>query len=129
MSEATIAELERRIEVLERALAVAQPRLRRMPGLMSAIIWAVAVDTGQTARDLMSNRRHRPLVEARHTIMWLARELTPLSLPQIARALGKTDHTTVMHGIARVEERRQADEAYADRLADLRATLEETLCG
>lgn len=96
---------------------------------MGAIMWTVALDAGVTVRDLMSDRRKQPLAEARQMAMWLARELTPLSLPQIGRALGDRDHTTIMHGIERIEQRRQADAAFAARLDDLKTTLEETLCG
>jgi hypothetical protein len=42
--------------------------------------------------------RRAPIVEARHAAMYLARDLTGRSYPQIGRALGKRDHSTVIHG-------------------------------
>lgn len=47
--------------------------------------------------------------------MYLARRLTPLSLPEIGRRFGGRDHTTVLHGVRAVETRLAAD----DRLAAL----------
>ena len=54
--------------------------------------------------DLISARRQRRIVEARHVAMWLMRRYTPLSHPQIAQALGRSDHSTAMHGVRKVEQ-------------------------
>jgi len=54
--------------------------------------------------DLVSFRRQRRVVDARHVAMWLMRRYTPLSFPQIARVLERHDHSTVMHGVRKVEE-------------------------
>jgi len=61
--------------------------------------------------ELVSKSRSRPLVTARQIGMYVCRELTDLSFPQIAKAFGKGDHTTVMHAVSKIEaqmrERRQ----------------------
>lgn len=47
--------------------------------------------------------RKRKIARPRQITMFLARELTALSLPQIGRALGDRDHTTVLHGVRRIK--------------------------
>lgn len=53
--------------------------------------------------DLLGQSRSRPLVAARQIAMYLCRDLTPLSLPKIGDAFGGRDHTTVMHGVAKIQ--------------------------
>jgi chromosomal replication initiation ATPase DnaA len=72
----------------------------------------VSKATGVSVLDIVSERRHPPFVTARHMCMVLLRELTPWSLPRIARALRRQDHTTVMHAL-----RTWPDRAARDPLA------------
>jgi chromosomal replication initiator protein len=53
--------------------------------------------------ELLSASRTRPLVIARQIAMYVCRELTDLSFPQIAKAFGKSDHTTVIHAVQKIE--------------------------
>ena len=70
--------------------------------------------------DLVSPRRQRRIAEARQVAMWLMRRYTPLSFPQIARALERHDHSTVTHGVRKVEEAlERARRGENDRLAAL----------
>ena len=57
--------------------------------------------------------------------MYLTRELTELSLPEIARAFNRRDHTTVMHAIKRVEEGTTRDPVLARDLEDLSTALKD----
>jgi len=52
--------------------------------------------TDLTRNELLSGRRSKEFVHARHIAMYLAREYTTLSFPQIGRAMNK-DHTTVYY--------------------------------
>jgi len=52
--------------------------------------------------ELISNRRNANLVFPRHIAMYLAKKLTPYSLPTIGRRFGK-DHTTIIHALRKVE--------------------------
>ena len=61
---------------------------------MERIIRSTCTVTGITRNELLSGRRPAEFVHARHIAMYLAREYTTLSLPQIGRAMNK-DHTTV----------------------------------
>lgn len=82
----------------------------RRPGepSMRQILLAVSLTTGISLIDLKSPRRSVPIVRARMMFFWLARYLTSFSLPQIGRFVGGKDHSTVMHGIAKVNSRRKA---------------------
>ncbi len=55
--------------------------------------------------DLTSNRRSRNIVLPRQIAMYISRELTDLSLPEIGASFGGKDHTTVMHACAKIKEK------------------------
>jgi chromosomal replication initiator protein len=59
--------------------------------------------------DMMSARRAREVARPRQVAMYLAKKLTPRSLPEIGRRFGGRDHTTVMHAVKRIDELRAAD--------------------
>ena len=61
--------------------------------------------------DMYSKKRTRNLARPRQMAMFLAKELTDLSLPEIGQAFGGRDHTTVLHACRKIEELRQADQA------------------
>jgi chromosomal replication initiator protein len=56
--------------------------------------------------------------------MFLSKQLTSRSLPEIGRRFGGRDHTTVMHGVRRIEELRAQDGQIAEDLEMLRRALE-----
>lgn len=69
------------------------------------VILDVCDRRGLTMAELISPRRNAVLVWARQEAMWECRRQTSASLPQIARALGREDHTTAIHGIRKHQER------------------------
>jgi chromosomal replication initiator protein len=69
-------------------------------------------------QDLLSQRRHRSVVWPRQIGMYLAKQLTARSLPEIGRRFGNRDHTTVLHAIRKIDALLPGD-------AKLRATIEE----
>jgi chromosomal replication initiator protein len=56
--------------------------------------------------------------------MYLAKQLTSRSLPEIGRRFGGRDHTTVMHAVSRVAELMQHDTGFAEDVELLRRMLE-----
>ena len=72
---------------------------------MAGIIEEVAAKHGYLVTELKSPRRHRGLVLARQEAMWRCKMETNNSFPEIARALGGRDHTTILHGVRRHAER------------------------
>ena len=75
--------------------------------------------------ELSSNRRAQAVVRPRHVAMYLAKQLTSRSLPEIGRKFGKRDHTTVMYAIRRIEELRPKDPALDEDVENLRKSLED----
>jgi chromosomal replication initiator protein len=56
--------------------------------------------------------------------MYLAKQLTARSLPEIGRKFGGRDHTTVMHAVRRIEELKATDPSFAEDVELLRRMLE-----
>ncbi|MCA8932334.1 MAG: chromosomal replication initiator protein DnaA, partial [Rhodospirillaceae bacterium] len=74
--------------------------------------------------DMHSARRARAVARPRQVAMWLCKQLTPRSLPEIGRKFGGRDHTTVMHAVRKIEELSATDASFAEDLELLRRTLE-----
>jgi len=74
--------------------------------------------------DMHSARRARNVARPRQVAMYLAKQLTSRSLPEIGRKFGGRDHTTVMHGVKRVEQLRETDAAFAEDIDLLRRMIE-----
>ena len=74
--------------------------------------------------DMHSARRARAVARPRQVAMYLAKQLTSRSLPEIGRKFGGRDHTTVMHAVKKIEELRQADSAFCEDVDLLRRMLE-----
>src|SRR6056297_3248077 len=74
--------------------------------------------------DLVGPKRVRTFARPRQIAMYLCKQLTTRSLPEIGRHFGGRDHTTVMHGVRRIEELRKQDAQIADDVDLLRRSLE-----
>ncbi len=74
--------------------------------------------------DMSSARRARAVARPRQVAMYLAKQLTSRSLPEIGRKFGNRDHTTVMHAVTRVGELMDRDAAFAEDVELLRRMLE-----
>ena len=74
--------------------------------------------------EMIGPRRLRTFARPRQVAMYLCKQMTSRSLPEIGRRFGGRDHTTVMHGVKRVEELRNQDAQIAEDLEILRRTLE-----
>ena len=74
--------------------------------------------------DMHSARRARAVARPRQVAMYLAKQLTSRSLPEIGRKFGGRDHTTVMHAVRKVEELRKLDSGFCEDVDLLRRMLE-----
>ena len=74
--------------------------------------------------DMIGPKRLRTYARPRQIAMFLSKQLTSRSLPEIGRRFGGRDHTTVMHGVKRIEELRAQDGQIAEDLEMLRRALE-----
>ena len=81
------------------------------------ILETVATTVGIELKDLTGSSRKKALVKARHIAIFLIRENTSLSLPEIGRLMGNRDHTTIYHAHQKIQKEK-------DFQPDLKNTLE-----
>ena len=74
--------------------------------------------------EMTSERRARAVARPRQVAMYLAKQLTTRSLPEIGKKFGGRDHTTVMHAVRKIEELMLADAALAEDVELLRRMLQ-----
>lgn len=74
--------------------------------------------------DIIGPKRLRSYARPRQVAMYLCKQLTSRSLPEIGRRFGGRDHTTVMHGVRRIEELKNTDGQIAEDVEILRRALE-----
>ena len=74
--------------------------------------------------DMIGPKRVRTIARPRQIAMYLAKQLTPRSLPEIGRRFGGRDHTTIMHGVRKIEELMATDSQLNDDLQMLRRQLQ-----
>ena len=74
--------------------------------------------------DMHSARRARQVARPRQVAMYLAKQLTPRSLPEIGRKFGGRDHTTVIHAVRKIEELAAYDATFKEDVDLLRRLLQ-----
>ncbi|MBF9031218.1 chromosomal replication initiator protein DnaA [Rhodobacterales bacterium HKCCE3408] len=74
--------------------------------------------------DMIGPSRARNVARPRQMAMYLCKKLTTRSLPEIGRKFGKRDHTTILHGVRRIEELMATDSQIAEDAELLRRMLE-----
>jgi chromosomal replication initiator protein len=84
---------------------------------------AAAEHFGLRQADLVSGTRTRAVARPRQAAMWLAKQLTTRSLPDIGRRFGGRDHTTVLHAVRRIESLKATDPQLARDLETLMGKL------
>lgn len=87
------------------------------------IIAAVAAHFGLTEEAVTGRGRTDRVARPRQVAMYLCRQHTTLSYPDIARALGGMDHTSIIHGVRRIEALIGEDDVIANHVAQLNRKL------
>ncbi|GAC1422365.1 MAG: chromosomal replication initiator protein DnaA [Acidobacteriaceae bacterium] len=90
---------------------------------IEAIQRAVAESFGMRVAELKQKNNSRQIVVPRQIAMYLAKQLTEASLPEIGRQFGGKHHTTVMHSIAKIDEHRRNDKDLNRTVNKLMETL------
>ncbi len=80
------------------------------------IINVVAEHFGVKPEDITSKKRNSEFVQPRQVVMYLCREMTENSLSAVGKILGKKDHTTVIHGIKRIEAELETSEELRNKI-------------
>jgi chromosomal replication initiator protein len=90
---------------LDESQAILRPHLSvsERKVTVDAIQKVVAEHYALKQADLLSERRARAIARPRQVAMWLAKQITTRSLPDIGRRFGGRDHTTVLHAVRRIE--------------------------
>jgi len=96
-----------------------EPRRIKIEDILRIISRHFGVSKG----DLLSQRRHRSVVWPRQIGMYLAKQLTARSLPEIGRRFGNRDHTTVLHAIRKIEGELADNPRLRDELDELKKLL------
>ena len=113
----------------ELSVSVATEALR---DLLDGDVQSVSIEAEQkvvakhyrlTASDLKSSNTTSAVVLARRVAMYLSKELTPASLPQIGRSFGGKHHSTVIHGIRWVREQSRRDRDFRNAISNLSQSL------
>jgi len=96
-----------------------EPRRIKIEDILRIISRHFGVSKG----DLLSQRRHRSVVWPRQIGMYLAKQLTARSLPEIGRRFGNRDHTTVLHAIRKIEGELAGNPRLKEELEELKRLL------
>ena len=92
----------------------------------SYILKEVCDEYNVLIEDVAGKKRDAKFVEPRFIVMYLCRELTDASFKEIAKILGKKDHTTVMHGVKDIEERIKSEEELSTRVKAIKSRITES---
>ena len=90
---------------------------------IEAIQRAVAEQFGMRIAELKQKNNSRAVVVPRQIAMYLAKQMTEASLPEIGRQFGGKHHTTVMHSIGKIDEQRRTDKSLNSTINKLQETL------
>ena len=94
---------------------------------MEIVQRAIAQTYGIELAELLGPRRARKFVRPRQVAMYICSKLLAVSLPQIGRRFGDRDHTTVLHALLTVEERRKTDLEFEFALQKMMSDLKQIL--
>jgi chromosomal replication initiator protein len=105
--------------LLRDLVASGEPRRIRIEDILKI----VSRHYGVSRNDILSERRHRSVVWPRQIGMYLAKQMTARSLPEIGRRFGNRDHTTVLHAIRKIEGQITSNAQLKDEIEDLKKQL------
>lgn len=109
------------LELANSALADLLPRQRTLT--LNQIIEAVAVFYNSTINDITGDSRTKDVALPRQVAMYLLREETDASLPDVGKALGGRDHTTVMYGYKKIADMIERDDTLRRQIITIRERL------
>ncbi|MEM9201568.1 MAG: chromosomal replication initiator protein DnaA [Actinomycetota bacterium] len=98
----------------------------KKPVTAERIIALTAEMFGFEIEQIVGGSRRRPLVDARQVAMYVTRNMTDLSFPDIGKEFGGRDHTTVMHACRKVEGRMGERQQIFDRVTELQQRLQSS---
>ena len=112
-------------DLAKRVLADLIDSTTKAPVTVESILKATSEVFNFTLDQIISGSRRRPLVDARQIAMYVTRNMTDLSYPEIGRAFGNRDHTTVIHAVRKIEHHMTERKEIFDRVQDLQKRVGE----
>lgn len=106
-------------------MAAPEPARTRLSARLARVI--VAEFRGIAPDDLTGPRRDRLIAWPRQEACWILRQRTGMSLPLIGQQMGGRDHTTIMHGLNAVAQRRRDDTLYRAQTDTLLALVDREI--
>lgn len=100
---------------------------QKPPVTAARIIELTGEAFGFETDQIIGGSRRRPLVDARQVAMYVTRNMTDLSFPDIGRAFGDRDHTTVMHAVRKIEARMGERQQIFDKVTELQRRINDPL--
>ena len=112
-------------DLAKRVLADLIDNTLKAPVTVKMILKATSEVFDFTLDQITSGSRRRPLVDARQIAMYVTRNMTDLSYPEIGRAFGNRDHTTVIHAVRKIEHHMTERKEIFDKVQDLQKRVGE----
>lgn len=112
-------------DLANRVLADLIDKTAKAPVTAAAIVGATSEMFNFTVDQITGGSRRRPLVDARQIAMYVTRNMTDLSYPEIGRAFGNRDHTTVIHAVRKIERHMTERKEIFDKVQELQQHVNE----
>ncbi len=112
-------------DLARRILADLIDNTAKRPVTVTSILEATVELSSFSLEQITGGSRRRPLVDARQIAMYVTRNMTDLSYPEIGRAFGNRDHTTVIHAVRKIEESMTERKEIFDKVQDLQSLVGE----
>ena len=112
-------------ELANRVLADLIDKTTKAPVTVRTILKATSEVFDFTLEQITGGSRRRPLVDARQIAMYVTRNMTDLSYPEIGRAFGNRDHTTVIHAVRKIEHHMTERREIFDKVHELQKHVNE----
>lgn len=112
-------------DLANRVLADLIDKTIKAPVTAATILQATSDVFNFTIEQITGGSRRRPLVDARQIAMYVTRNMTDLSYPEIGRAFGNRDHTTVIHAVRKIEHHMTERKEIFDKVQELQKHVSE----
>ncbi len=112
-------------DLAKRVLADLIDNTVQAPVTVTSILEATCQVFNFTLDQITGGSRRRPLVDARQIAMYVTRNMTDLSYPEIGRSFGNRDHTTVIHAVRKIEHHMTERKEIFDKVQDLQKRVGE----
>lgn len=119
MAFATLTKQPITLDLAQQVLTVNPCNKQKVSHDSIKVVKAVAASYGYTLEDIRAKGRNRELSQARHVAMYMLKKYTQSSLRDIGIFLGNRDHSTIIHGIDKVEHEMEITVDFKQKIIDI----------